>query len=145
MPRASADMDLLLAEAIRAAVHGLRERAEFFPFALALVADGQVRHIQGGTGEEQPDAAELITVAEQSLCELAATGRVRATALVSDVRIRRPETGESSDAIRVQLEHARGQPITCYLPYSLEAGQVVRGELFAESGTAAVFPARGSA
>jgi hypothetical protein len=133
-------MDTLLAEALRAAARCLRERAGFFPFGLALAADGQVRHIPGCTDEGQPDAEGLIAVAEQALRELAAARRVRATALVSDVRIRRPGAAESSDAIRVQLEHARGQPVTCYLPYCLEGGQVVRGELFAENGTATIFP-----
>jgi hypothetical protein len=144
MPRPNADMDTLLAEGIRAATHFLGKGTTFFPFAVALTTDGEVHHIPGYTGEEQPDAEELIADAEQALRELAAAGKVRATALVSDVRIRRPETAEPADAIRVQLEHARGRPVTCYLPYALAGGKVVRGELFAESGAAAVFPRKGS-
>jgi hypothetical protein len=143
MPRPNADMGTLLAEGIRAATHFLGKSATFFPFAVALTTEGQIHHLPGHTGEEQPDAAELIAGAEQALRQLAAAGTVRATALVSDVRIRRAEAAEPADAIRVQLEHARRRPVTCYLPYALADGKVVRGELFAERGTAAVFPAKG--
>src|SRR5262249_40278480 len=102
MPRPRADMDTLLAESIRAATYFLARNAEFFPFAVALGADGQVRHLQEYTAEEQPDAEALIGLAQEALRELAAEGKVRAVALVSDVRIRRSEAGEQ-DAIRVQL------------------------------------------
>jgi hypothetical protein len=139
MPRPRADMDTLLAESLRAATYFLTRNAEFFPFAVTLGADGRVRHVQEYTAEEQPDAEALIGLAQEALRELAAEGKVRAVALVSDVRIRRPEAGEQ-DAIRVQLEHARDRPVTCFLPYRLEGGAVVRGELFAEGGSAVVFP-----
>jgi hypothetical protein len=135
-------MDTLLAEGIRLATHFLDRGGGFFPFGVALTTDGEVHHIPGYTGEEQPGAEELIADAAQALRELAAAGKVRATALVSDVRLGRPETA-AADAIRVQLEHLRGRPVTCYLPYALAGGKVVRGELLAESGTAAVFPTRG--
>jgi hypothetical protein len=141
MPRPRADMDTLLAESIRAATYFLGKNAEFFPFAVALGADGQVRHLQEYTAEEQPDSEALIVLAQEALRGLAAEGKVRAVALVSDVRIRRAEAGEQ-DAIRVQLEHARGRPVTCYLPYRLEGGAIVRGELFAESGAGVVFPVK---
>jgi len=145
MPRPNADMDTLLAEGIRLATHFLDRGGGFFPFGVALTTDGEVHHIPGYTGEEQPDAEEQIADAEQALREQAAAGKVRATALVSDVRIRRPETAEPADAIRVQLEHIRGRPVTCYLLYTLEGGKLVRGELFAESGAAAVFRKMGKA
>ena len=113
MPRPRADMDTLLAESIRSATYLLRRNAVFLPFAVALGSDGRVQHVQGAPDEEPPEDEGLLALAQQALRELAAEGKVRAVALVSDVRIRRPGAGEQ-DAIRVQLEHARDRPVTCF-------------------------------
>ncbi|MHB8956356.1 MAG: hypothetical protein ACYC4U_25510 [Pirellulaceae bacterium] len=47
----------------------------------------------------------------------AKTGEYISTAVVSNVQVRFNETGEVMAAIRVEVEHAKDEPITCMLPY----------------------------
>jgi hypothetical protein len=133
------DLDTLLQEAASVALHFLNESQEFFPFAVVIATDGEVRHIQGSLGTEQPDSSELIAFIEQSLRSLAEEGEIRACALISDVRISQAEEVEFSDAIQICIEHAEQDPLTCYLPYVLQADGVVPGELSAEVGMRVIF------
>lgn len=67
-------MDELLDEGLRVALHFLEKNREFYPFAVAMTAGGEVQHIQGHIGEERPNSRELIAFTEQALRGLANRG-----------------------------------------------------------------------
>jgi hypothetical protein len=141
MTTARDEMELLLGEGIRVATRFLEKRGGFSAFAVGLAYDGQLRHIMAHTGEEQPEADPHIAATVQALRSYAAKGEIRASALVSDVRIRSAPEVSPGDAIRVQIEHADASPVTCYLPYRLVGKKLQPGELFAEEGESQVFGA----
>jgi hypothetical protein len=129
-----ADMDSVLDEGIRTAIFFLEKNSEFFPFAVALSRQGEIRHVQGYTGEEQPASPKVIELLQRGLKADASSGFIMCCGVITDVRLRHRDTGESSDAIRVEIEHAAANPVTCYLSYHLEAGKVVHGDITAEFG-----------
>jgi hypothetical protein len=51
----------------------------------------------------------------------------------------------SEPAIRVQLEHVEAPPVTWHLPYRISDQKLIRGELSAVAGQAAIFAALGPA
>ena len=132
-------MNVLLDEACRAALHLLEKNKEFYPFAVAMDPDGKIRHVAGYTGNEMPTSREVSEVLVEGLRRDAKAGKLLASALVQDVRITDSRTGAQTDAIQVALEHESDEPVTCFLPYSLSGEAVSQGEIAAERGQRTVF------
>jgi hypothetical protein len=63
-----------------------------------------------------------------------AMGKVKATALVCDVRVVLPGTSEKSDAIAVALDHKDKYSVVVMFPYVLHAGKLTIGTPFAQKG-----------
>jgi len=133
-------MDAVLDESIKAAVHFLENRREFFPFAVVKAADGEIRHVQTWGREERPLSDNVIQVLHTGLRAAALKGEYRTTALVSDVRLHERASGSSIDAIRIEIEDSEDPAITCYVPYALNGSSVSLGEIKAEKGDSLVFP-----
>ena len=110
---AQADLDGLLNAALGFAQQQLAQHGEFFPFAVAVRADGQVGMIAAHPREtDHPASGDVI-----ASCVAVLTARqneFRAGGVVADVRL--PDLG--SDAVEVALEHADGQALRVQLPYS---------------------------
>lgn len=132
-------MNAVLDESCRTALHFLDKSQEFYPFAIAMDKGGAIRHVAGYTGTEMPASSDVIEVMVAGLKEDVANGRLLAVGIVKDVRITDPRTGTKTDAIAVALEHRSDQPVTCYLPYSFEGDRLIQGEIVAERGQANVF------
>ena len=136
------EMNAVLSEAVKVACYFLQKRGEFFPFAVGMDQAGGLRHIQGWTGDESPPSNEILDLLQRGLARSAGAGEFDCTGLVSDVRI---STGvETTDAIRVQVEHRDEQPVVCYVPYRLTGGSVITDEIVAEPGVARVFLSHGA-
>lgn len=112
--QAQDDLDGLLGVAIEFAQQQLDTRGEFFPFAATIGSDGQAEMIAARPDphDEHPASADVIDACTAALTNK--RGQIRAGAVVADVRL--PD--QSSDAIRVDLEHADGHALTVLLPYT---------------------------
>jgi hypothetical protein len=117
----------------------LTKHGEFFPFGGVMKADGAIAHVAGYDGRELPPSAEIIEVLKDGFRSGAGTGEYKATALVYEVRVVLPSTGEKADAVAVSLDHRDNYSVVVLFPYQLQSGKVVFGELFAEKGRADVF------
>lgn len=109
------DLDQLLGASVEAAVRMLSQEGEFYPFALAMTADGEVVAPQVAPSSDRPTADEVAGLLRTALQESRAT--LRASALCSDVRIRSDE-GDERDAIRIELEAPQGDPLVVVVPYA---------------------------
>ena len=108
------DLDQLLGTAVEAAVRLLSQDGEFYPFALALTAEGDVVGPAVDPGTEHPTAEQVVTLLLAALRD--ASGSLRATAVCTDVRLH-ADSGEERDAIRVELEAPEQDPLVVVVPY----------------------------
>ncbi len=120
----------------------LSQYGEFFPFGGAMQTSGKIEHIGGYEGNERPASLELIRIIKQGFILGAQAGNYKATALVYDVRVILPSTGEKSDAIAVSLNHKDDYSIIVLLPYKLNGRELVVGVPFAQKGESDIFPAK---
>ena len=110
-PQAQDDLDGLLDAALPFAQQQIETHGEFFPYGVALDADGTQRMVAGDPdGTEQPASLDVLAVLWDGL--RSQRDQLRAIAVVSDVRL------SDSDAIRVELEHREGPAMAVLLPYS---------------------------
>jgi hypothetical protein len=122
----------------------LAEHGEFYPYAAAMASDGEVSAVAAGAAEEQPDVGELLVELHAVLRAQAAEGSIRASGIAADVSLTDPDTGVTTDAVQVELDHAEGEAVDIYVPYE-RAGEDVRfGELVSAQGREPVFSASAS-
>lgn len=114
-PQAQHDLDQLLNAALRFAQQQLASHGEFYPYAVAIRFDGQAEMIAARpeSADEHPAAPQVIAACAEEL--RSRQTRLRAGAIVSDVRL--PDLS-GSDAIDVALEHAEGHALRVQLPYT---------------------------
>jgi hypothetical protein len=140
MPRnARDDLDDLLDESCKTAIHFLEKSHEFFPFAVVAAVPGERQHVQAYDGRERPPSEDVLRLLVAGLRERAERGELLAAALTREVCLTDRLTGEKTDAIAVALEHRNAAPIECFIPYRFEDGRVVCGEISAHVGTSQVF------
>jgi hypothetical protein len=128
------DLDGLLDACLSFATQQLDTRGEFFPFAAVAGIGGETRMVAADPGlGEPPISTAILDGLVRGL--RGERGSLRATAIAADVRT------ESSDAIRVELEHQDGHLIVVLLPYRkkrLKRG-IEYGQLTAGSGVAQIW------
>jgi hypothetical protein len=118
----------------------LSEYREFYPYGGYIELDGQIRHV-GVKDEttEYPQSEDMIDVLENLFREKARAHDCKATAIVCDVRVKRPGSERKCDAIQVRLDHRDGYSTEVYFPYEIVQDQVRYGETFAYGGKCAIF------
>src|SRR6266700_935200 len=132
-------LNSVLDEGLRFGVDLLERRGEFYPFAVIETFAGAVEHVQGLTGSEYPPSDDVLRVLRDRLRREALSGTMRACAIISDVRIRKRDTGKiAGDAIRADVEDIEEGAVTCFLPYSIIGGEVRTGTIRAEPASAVV-------
>ena len=104
-----------------------------------MTPNGEVVSVAADTGSEQPPSQELIDLLKRSFRSAAKAGEYKATALIYDVRASTPSDGEVSDAIAVALEHKEDYSVIVLFPYKITDGELVFGQIFAQSGANDVF------
>ena len=103
-------------------------------------SNDQINQTAAYTGEEFPEPQQLITLLLGAFRRQAAKGELKATALCLDARTIPPGQTKKSDAICVRLEHADGEAIDAFLPYSKDtSGEITYSDLFATKGQQQVF------
>jgi hypothetical protein len=124
---ASAEVDAMLNAALPFAQQMLEKHGEFYPYAVK-------RDPELG---DKPVSTEVLAVLYDGLSKQRES--LRATAVVSDVRISSP----AGDAIRVEIEHREGAVLVALLPYSKKrfGRGVTYGDLQASTGERHTWPA----
>jgi hypothetical protein len=135
------DLNRLLNMMLPYAQQMLNQQAQFLPFAGAIGATGEVEMIGGYPGDHVSTSQVVRELLLEGLKQGAREGKYNAVALCCDMRIRRAEGEEPTNAISVLLEHVDGTVITVYLPYARQPnGYVEYGEMNGAAAEACIFP-----
>lgn len=137
-----ADCEALMNSVLPFAQQMLTTHGEFFPFGGAMRPNGELVSIAGYDGNERPKSVDVIAQMKGGMIAAARNGEYKATAIVYDVRIKLPSTGENSDAIAVSLNHRDNYSIIVLIPYRIDAGKLIPGTTLAQKGEADIFPAK---
>jgi len=116
----------------------LAKNGEFYPYAVSMANDGTTRMVAAYEGSEHPASTDLLAMLYDGL--RGQGGDLRAAVVVSDVRIKNPD----SDAVRVEVEHREGVALAVLLPYRVQTKSVDRevayGELRAIAAKRRIWP-----
>jgi hypothetical protein len=116
----------------------LSSHREFYPYAATMDAGGDVQAVSAAAGE-QPDVGELLLALHSELREQAAQGAIRASGIAADVTLTDPDSGEETDAVQLELDHADTEAVDVYVPYETGTEGIEFGELVAAPGQAPIF------
>jgi hypothetical protein len=144
MADAKTDVEALMNAALPFAEQMLRKNGEFYPYACVLNPDGTISMVAGYDGRERPPSQEIIDLLRSGFRADAKAHKIRATAIVYDMRIATPATGVKTDAIAVALDHSDQYSVTVIFPYTLNKSQLDLGDPFAQKGASDIFPAETS-
>jgi hypothetical protein len=137
------DADRVLNAGISLALDKLVGQGEFYPFAVALTKEGQIQVLMAQDNGSRPNSDAFLDALHDALATGARAGSFVAAAIVADFSFEKPASGGERDAIRVALESAEGDAVTCFLPYTLVTPGGTRdvrpGELFAQRGERTIF------
>ena len=103
-------------------------------------ADGEVQAVSA-EADEQPDVSELMLALHAELREQASRGAIRASGIAADVTLTDPDSGETKDAVQLELDHADTDAVDVYVPYTTGDEGIEFGELVAAAGQAPIFSA----
>jgi hypothetical protein len=117
----------------------LGEQGEFYPYAAALESDGSIEPVGPAIEGDNPDVGDILVALHEDLREQAAEGSIRASGIAADVTLTDPDSGETTDAVQVELDHLEADAVDIYVPYESGVGGVKFGELVAAEGREPVF------
>jgi len=130
-------LDSLLGRGLDFAESQLAEHGEFYPFAIAVQADGQQVMIAPDARQlgEHPASDDVIAACWRNLIDRRNT--LRAAAVVLDIRL----MDGSGDAVEVNAEHAEGVALSAVAPYTRKRlrNAVEFGRIRASAGVARIW------
>jgi len=132
------EIEALLQYLLPFAEERLNREGQFQPYAAMLGADGELQAVAAAAGET-PNVSDLLVALHAELRERAAAGAIRASGIAADVTITDPDSGETKDAVQLELDHAETEAVDVYVPYEAGDEGVKFGELVAAAGQAPVF------
>ena len=122
----------------------LSNEGEFFPYGGYIGSNGKIAHVGAELeGVDKPKSEALIKLLRDALCEMAARGKCKATAIIFDVRIIPPDSHEKSDAIQICLDHREGYSAEVFVPYRIERDAINYGPAFTQRGDCRIFMDQG--
>lgn len=117
----------------------LSEHGEFYPYAMTLDSDGAIDSVAPAIESDDPDVSDVLVALHNGLREQAAEGSIRASGIAADVTLTDPDSGETTDAVQLELDHADGDAVDIYVPYETAGDGIKFGELVAAEGREPVF------
>jgi hypothetical protein len=117
----------------------LQRHGEFYPYAATMATDGEVSAVAVDLGDERPDVGDLLLELHAQARKQAADGSIRASGIAAAVTLTDPDSGEETDAVQVELDHADGEAVDIYVPYETAGDEIKFGELVAAQGREPVF------
>jgi hypothetical protein len=139
MPEPTDEIQELLNFLLPYAEQMLNQHGEFYPYAAALDAEGELNAVGAEVDDDTPDVGELLLALHQGLREQAADGAIRASGIAADVTLTDPDSGETTDAVQVELDHADADAVDIFVPYQTGGEGIKFGELVAAEGREPVF------
>jgi hypothetical protein len=139
MPEPTDEIQELLNFLLPYAEQMLNQHGEFYPYAAALDSDGELNAVGADVEDDTPDVGELLLALHQGLREQAAEGAIRASGIAADVTLTDPDSGETTDAVQVELDHADADAVDIFVPYQTGGQGIKFGELVAAEGREPVF------
>ena len=138
---AKADAEELIGSLMPFAKQMLEQHREFFPFAGKMALDGKITHEGAFNGSEHPPSQELINILRQAHQREARAQKLRACAIIYDIRTIPPGHTEKQDAIAAAVDHISGYSAVVVYPYAFDANGQLRVEApFAIAGANDIFP-----
>jgi len=132
------EIERLLQYLLPFAEESLNRDGEFYPYAATVASDGEVKSVSAAAGEE-PDVGDLLLTLHAELREQAADGAIRASGIAADVTLTDPDSGTTTDAVQLELDHADAEAVDVYVPYETAGDGIKFGELVAAAGREPVF------
>jgi hypothetical protein len=132
------EIEQLLQYLLPFAEERLNREGEFHPYAAMLGVDGELKSVSAAAGED-PNVADLLVALHAELRGQAAEGAIRASGIAADVTITDPDSGKTTDAVQLELDHADAQAVDVYVPYETAGEGIKFGDLVAAAGQAPVF------
>lgn len=119
----------------------LDDSGELYPYGAYMRKNGEIVFVGAEIrGEDRPRSAELIHLLNSDFREKAQESKIRAAAIVFDVRVSPPGTDRETDAIQVDVEHIASYCAEVFFPYwRKEDGHLHFGDAFAQPGTRSIF------
>ena len=117
----------------------LNQHGEFYPYAAALDGEGELSAVGIDVDEIVAGFARRMKFDPEGLRERAAQGAIRASGIAADVTLTDPDSGETTDAVQVELDHADADAVDIFVPYETEGESIKFGELVAAEGREPVF------
>ena len=144
MRGANEEIQKLLDYLLPFAEQKLTRDGEFYPYAAAVDTAGSIEPVGPAVETDDPDVGAILVALHADLREQAAEGAIRASGIAADVTLTDPDSGETTDAVQVELDHAEGDALDVYVPYEREGEGVKFGELVAAAGREPVFASAAS-
>ena len=140
MNTAKADAEALLNELMPFAEQMLTQYREFFPFGARMAHNGKIDHVSASDGTEHPPSQPLIDLLTKAHRIEAKEKKLRACAIVYDIRTIPPGKSEKQDAIAAAIDHVSGYSVVVIFPYSFDTEQKLQIEApFATEGSYNIF------
>jgi hypothetical protein len=118
----------------------LAELGEFYPYGGYMDHNGIITHVSGRIeGTDCPRSKSIIDLLRRNFRQSAKDGKLKATAVIFDVRIKPPGEDDGTDAIQVCLDHQGGYSAKVLFPYTIKNGEVLFGNTFAHKGDGEIF------
>ncbi len=111
-------MDLLVSELVHSGT--------FYPFAIMLGHDGDIRLIGTPADQRGEDPQAVVSALVKTAQKLAKQKRVQAVAFFMDYVASRRDTGFSQAGIRVELDHIQPDSLSVFIPYSITTDKKLR-------------------
>jgi hypothetical protein len=139
---AKADCEKLMGEALPFAQKMLGQYGEFYPYGYVMKQNGDIAVVAGQDETEHPQSQTIITRLLAAFKQGAAQKKLKATALVYDIRVVPPGSSVKSDAIAVALDHRDSYSVVIIYPYTLNNGELTVAAPFAQKGSSQVFDSK---
>jgi len=121
----------------------LKKHGEFYPYGATMNGEGKISSVAGYTGSEHPQSTEVIGMLKAAFRRDAEAGKIRACALVYDIRTVPPGKTQKMDAVAVDLDHRDGMSIVVVYPYVIAPDKTVTmSQSFAVKGKNEIFQAK---
>ena len=122
------DFDELLKIVLPFAKGMLIKYGSFYPFGAYKNVDGNISAIAGYDERQEVNLQDSIDLLIDGLRRDALIDRIKAAAVCTTVYVQLPHYNAEVSAIHVNLDHAKGEAIDVYLPYTENTGGKIRFE-----------------
>ncbi|MEM9387616.1 MAG: hypothetical protein AAGA68_21360 [Pseudomonadota bacterium] len=115
---------------------------EFYPFACALDAEGELSTLDGDDDDQNPVSQNLIEQLREEVRLRVPRAEVVATAVAYDARVQIRDRDIDSDAVVIEVDQVAEDPSIVFMLYSREGGTIEYGDVLVQPGTGEQYGAR---